>query len=61
VDDYIKGWMNGQPIEGNKTKLSAGANTLMLKVGDHGGGWSFRCQLLRPDGSPIDGLRFEME
>lgn len=61
VDDYIKGWMNGQPIEGNKTKLSAGANTLMLKVGDHSGGWSFRCQLLRPDGSPIDGLRFEME
>ena len=61
VDDYIRGWMNGQPIEGNKAKLNAGANTLMLKVGDHGGGWSFRCQLLRPDGSPIDGLRFEME
>jgi HEAT repeat protein len=61
VDDYIRGWMNGQPIEGNKTKLHAGANTLMLKVGDHGGGWNFRCQLLRPDGSPIDGLRFEME
>ncbi|MBN2138589.1 MAG: HEAT repeat domain-containing protein [Sedimentisphaerales bacterium] len=59
ADDYIKGWMNGEPTGEGNIKLRKGANTLMLKVGDHAGGWSFRCQLTKPDGSGLDGLRFE--
>jgi HEAT repeat protein len=58
VDDYIKGWINGQATSGGNIDLRKGANTFMLKVGDHAGGWSFRCQLVKPNGSAIEGLRF---
>lgn len=59
VDDYIKGWINGTPVGGGNIKLKPGANTFMLKLGDHGGGWSFNCKLTKPDGSPLEGLRYE--
>lgn len=59
VDDYIRGWLNGKPIQEGNITLREGANTLMLKVGDHGGEWNFNCRLLKPDGSPAAGLRFE--
>ncbi len=59
VDDYIKGWINGTPTGGGNIKLKAGANTFMLKIGDHGGGWNFNCKLTKPDDSPLEGLRFE--
>ncbi len=59
ADDYIKGWMNGQLTTGGALKLREGTNTLLLKVGDHGGEWNFNCRLLKPDGSPIEGLRSE--
>ncbi|HLB74151.1 MAG TPA: HEAT repeat domain-containing protein [Sedimentisphaerales bacterium] len=58
VDDYIKGWINGKAAEGGNIELRQGANSFMLKVGDHGGGWSFRCRLTRPDDTAIEGLRF---
>lgn len=58
ADDYIKGWMNGQLPTGGTLKLREGTNTFLLKVGDHGGGWNFNCRLLKPDGSPIEGLKF---
>ena len=58
VDDYLKGWLNGQLIEGREVTLQEGANTLMLKVGDHGGGWNFNCRLLTPEGHPMEGLRY---
>lgn len=61
VDDYIKGWINGKATDGGNIELRKGANTFMLKVGDHGGGWSFRCQLVKPDGVAIEGLRFVPE
>jgi len=61
VDDYIKGWINGKAAEGGNIELRQGANSLMLKVGDHGGGWSFRCRLTKPDGTAIEGLRFVPE
>lgn len=61
VDDFIRGWLNGQAIKGDTIQLREGANTLMLKVGDHGGGWNFRCEILKPNGSPAEGLRFDLE
>jgi len=61
VDDYIKGWINGKATDGGNIELRKGANTFVLKVGDHGGGWSFRCQLVKPDGAAIEGLRFVPE
>jgi len=60
VDDYIKGWINGQLIQDRKLTLREGANTLMLKVGDHGGGWNFNCRLLTPDGLPAEGLGYAL-
>lgn len=56
-DDFIKGWINGQEINGN-FELKKGKNTFMLKLGDHGGGWVFKCQIKKPNGSQVDGLRF---
>ena len=62
VDDYIKGWINGQPIERGRITLHKGPNRLMLKVGDHGGGWNFNCRLLTPEGHPVvDGLRYVLK
>ncbi len=60
ADDFIKGWINGDAVTGGGTlKLRQGNNTLLLKAGNHEGGWSFRCQLLKPDGTSIKGLRCE--
>ncbi len=39
-------------------RLQKRANTFIVKVGDHGGGWNFQCELLQPDGAPIKGLTF---
>ncbi len=58
-DDLIKGWLNGESVKEGAIKLKKGANPFIIKVGDNGGGWSFECQILKPDDSPLDGLRFE--
>jgi HEAT repeat protein len=58
ADDYIKAWLNGKQIV-QDIKLRRGDNDFMLKVGDHGGGWNFKCQILKPDGSAIEGMRFK--
>jgi HEAT repeat protein len=59
ADDFIKGWINGGEVAGGTLKLRKGNNTLLLKVGNHEGGWSFSCKLLKPDGASIKGLRCE--
>ncbi len=59
VDDRIKGWLNGKPVNEGLIRLNKGANTFIVKVGDHGGGWSFSCEILNRDESPMKGLRFE--
>jgi hypothetical protein len=59
VDDYITGWLNGKPTRDGSITLKKGSNTFIVKVGDHGGGWNFQCELLQPDGSPIQGLTFK--
>jgi HEAT repeat protein len=59
VDDHVKGWLNGKPTNDGLIQLKKGANTFVLKVGDHGGGWNFGCELLKPDESHLPGLTFE--
>jgi HEAT repeat protein len=61
VDDYIKGWLNGRPVQEGTVSLKEGANVLLLKVGDHGGEWNFNCRLTKPDGTAPQGLRFEAQ
>lgn len=59
VDDNIKGWLNGHPTRAGLIRLNQGANSFVVKVGDNGGGWSFVCEIVDPDGAPLEGLRFE--
>ena len=59
ADDYAKAWLNGAPAGAGTVKLKKGDNPLMLKAGDHGGGWNFFCRITQPGGGPIEGLRFE--
>jgi hypothetical protein len=59
VDDQMKAWLNGESVNQGPINLREGANTFILKVGDHGGGWSFRCEMLNPDETPVENLRFE--
>lgn len=58
ADDFLKGWINGQKINGN-FKLQKGKNVFMLKIGDHSGGWQFNCRILKPNGSQVLGLRYD--
>jgi len=71
-DDSIKVWLNGKMIHGNNTNrgmsprqdiveagLQKGSNEMMLKVIDNSGGWAFCCRIRKPDGSAIEGLKFE--
>lgn len=68
-DDGIKAWLNGQVVHSNNidrgqvadqdvapVKLKRGANELMLKVTQGGGGWSACARLVGSDGQPIEGL-----
>ena len=57
ADDFIKGWINGELKTDGAVKLRQGNNTFLLKAGNHEGGWCFNCRLLKPDGSPIEGLK----
>jgi HEAT repeat protein len=58
ADNYIRAWLNGKQVS-QDIKLRQGANDFMLKVGDNGGGWNFKCQILKPDGSKLEGLKLE--
>ena len=58
-DDLIKGWLNGEPVQDGFVKLNEGANRFIVKVGDHGGGWSFTCELFDREDLPLEGLRYE--
>ncbi len=60
ADDYIRAWLNGKQVI-QDIKLQRGANDFMLKVGDHGGGWNFKCQILKTDGSKLEGLKFGLK
>ena len=71
-DDALKVWLNGEVVHANngdrscaprqdlvKAKLQKGWNALLLKVVEHTGGWGFCCRIRKPDGSALDGLKYE--
>ena len=68
-DDGIKAWLNGQGVHSKNVdrgqvvdqdaapiKLRKGANDLLLKVSQGGGGWSACARIVGVDGKPIPGL-----
>lgn len=71
-DDALKIWLNGKQIHQQwrtggcsprqvlaAAHLQKGWNELKLKVTDHQGGWQFGCRIRKPDGSRLDGLKYE--
>jgi len=71
-DDGIKVWLNGTVVHANnaergltarqdlaKVTLKEGWNELLLKVTNQGGGWGFSCRIRQPDGTALEGLKFE--
>jgi len=70
-DDGVKAWLNGTVVHSNNIdrgdladqdmapiRLRKGANELLLKITQGGGGWSARARITGSDGQPIQGLRF---
>jgi HEAT repeat protein len=71
-DDGIKAWLNGAVVHANNVdrgevadqdiapiKLKKGANELVCKITQGGGGWSACVRIVGADGNPIPGLRVE--
>ncbi len=71
-DDGIKVWLNGRLIHdlwttrGHtpaqdvvKAHLKAGPNVLLVKITNEGTHWAFSCQVTRPDGLPVEGLKVQ--
>jgi HEAT repeat protein len=70
-DDGIKAWLNGGIVHAANAlrgltvgsdrvdvDLREGSNTLLLKITQGGGGWSFCCRVRDPLGFHADGVRF---
>jgi hypothetical protein len=71
-DDGVKAWLNGAVVHSNNIdrgdvadqdmapiQLKKGANELLLKITQGGGGWSAHARIVGQDGQPIAGLRVE--
>lgn len=71
-DDGIKAWLNGAVVHSNNTdrpevvdqdiapvKLKKGANELVLKITQGGGGWGACARIVGADGNLITGLRIQ--
>ncbi|MBE3069659.1 MAG: hypothetical protein IMZ66_05425, partial [Planctomycetes bacterium] len=71
-DGIVKVWLNGTIVHTNnqdrgiapkqdvaKIKLRKGPNALLVKVVNHTGGWGFAVRIRKPDGSALDGLKYE--
>jgi HEAT repeat protein len=71
-DDGVKAWLNGTVVHSNNIDrgdvadqdmapihLRKGANEVMLKITQGGGGWSARARIAGSDGQAIGALRFE--
>jgi HEAT repeat protein len=71
-DDALRIWVNGKLVHNDYAVHGAaprqtlapatfrqGWNELKLKVVDHEGGWSFGCRIRKPNGTRIDGLKYE--
>jgi HEAT repeat protein len=73
-DDGVRVWLNDTLVHSHNTAravqpgadkvnvtLKAGWNSLLLKVTQLNQGWGFCVRILKPDGSPIEGLRYDAE
>ena len=71
-DDGVKAWLNGTVVHRNNVdrglvvdqdmapiRLKKGANELLLKITQGGGGWAACARILGTDGKPLRGLRVE--
>jgi hypothetical protein len=71
-DDGIKAWLNGVVVHSNNVdrgevvdqdiapiKLKKGANELVFKITQGGGGWGTCARIVGTDGKPIAGLRIQ--
>jgi hypothetical protein len=71
-DDGVKVWLNGAVVHSNNIdrgdvpdqdmapiQLKKGANELLFKITQGGGGWSAHARIVGPNGQPIAGLRVE--
>jgi HEAT repeat protein len=71
-DDALKMWVNGEIVfddysvrGGSPRKMLAparlrkGWNELKLKAVDDEGGWAFGCRVRKPNGTKLDGLKYE--
>jgi len=72
-DDGVKAWLNGAVVHANNIdrgavpdqdtapiKLKKGANLLMLKITQGGGGWVACARIVGLDGAPIAGLATDL-
>jgi len=73
-DDGIKAWLNGTVVHSNNIdrgqivdqdmtpiKLKQGANELLLKITQGGGGWSACARIVGANGLPVKGLRVKSQ
>ena len=73
-DDGVKAWLNGAVVHSNNVdrglvvdqdiapiQLKQGANELLLKVSQGGGGWAACARIVGADGKPIKGLKAQVE
>ena len=73
TDDGVKVWLNHSVVYTNNTfrgltpaadkvdvTLKAGWNPLLLKVTQLTAGWEFCARFVKPDGSHLDGLKFDV-
>ncbi|MCX6930117.1 MAG: hypothetical protein NT154_43935, partial [Verrucomicrobia bacterium] len=72
ADDGVKVWLNHTVVHANNTfrgiqpgsdkvnvTLKAGWNPVLLKVTQFNAGWAFCARFVKPDGSHLEGLRFD--
>jgi HEAT repeat protein len=73
-DDGVKAWLNGAVVHSNNVdrgivadqdmapiQLKQGANELLLKITQGGGGWAACARIVGNDGRPIKGLKAQVE
>jgi hypothetical protein len=71
-DDGLKAWLNGEVVHSHNVdrglvvdqdrapiKLKQGANQLVLKITQGGGGWAACARIVAANGQPLTGLRVE--
>lgn len=71
-DDGIKAWLNGKVVHSHNVDrgetidedmapihLKKGANELVLKISQGGGGWSVSARIVGADGAAVPGLRIQ--